>query len=462
MKNGSIKLDEIKWDPSIYPRKKPNTHTVERYADAMAAGEEFPAIVLEEKTNRLLDGRHRHLAAIESKATELPAVWHTVPEGVSVKLYAASLSARHGDRLSNADAKELALEEFETDPTRKASDWARWLGFQERTVQLWVSHITSRAHEERFAKALRLSMLGWTQKEIGEVLGITRGRIAQELLESEDLRFLTQIRELLATGLPHDDVARRFNLPDQMVYAIDMADDDDQTALNKLGVKVQPYDVWNFASCHDLMGDRHPGRIPGEIVAHVLYFYTKRGDLVIDPMAGSGTTLDACLLLGRKCYGYDIDGRHERPDILKHDLQAGWPDKLKKANLILWDPPYFDKMDATNIGDDGYIDGSISRLSREDYLEFLGERLAEAASKARKGCRLAFVMADWDPGPGDDREGIFVWDYADLISNAGWRLTRHIQAPLSTQQVHPDIVTKFRKSRRLARLERYVLIAEKQ
>jgi hypothetical protein len=31
---------------------------------------------------------------------------------------------------------------------------------------------------------------------------------------------------------------------------------------------------------------------------------------------------------------------------------------------------------------------------------------------------------------------------------------------LSTQQVHPDIVNKFRESRRLARLERYLLIAE--
>ena len=39
-------------------------------------------------------------------------------------------------------------------------------------------------------------------------------------------------------------------------------------------------------------------------------------------------------------------------------------------------------------------------------------------------------------------------------------MLRHIQAPLSTQQVHPDIVNKFRASRRLARLERYLLIVE--
>ena len=36
--------------------------------------------------------------------------------------------------------------------------------------------------------------------------------------------------------------------------------------------------------------DRHriPGRIPGELIAHVLYFFTKPGDVIVDPMVGSG------------------------------------------------------------------------------------------------------------------------------------------------------------------------------
>jgi len=49
---------------------------------------------------------------------------------------------------------------------------------------------------------------------------------------------------------------------------------------------LQPYDVWNFAKCHDLYGREWPGRIPGQLIAHVLYFYTNPGDLVLDPMAG--------------------------------------------------------------------------------------------------------------------------------------------------------------------------------
>jgi len=68
-------------------------------------------------------------------------------------------------------------------------------------------------------------------------------------------------------------------------------------------------------------------------------------------------------------------------------------------------------------------------------------------------------MSDWDDNTGE-REGIFIWNYADLLRNAGWNLIRHIQVPLSTQQVHPDIVNKFRQAHRLARLERYLIMAE--
>ena len=36
-------------------------------------------------------------------------------------------------------------------------------------------------------------------------------------------------------------------------------------------------------------------------------FKTTEGDVVIDPVAGSGATLRACMELGRTCYGFEID-----------------------------------------------------------------------------------------------------------------------------------------------------------
>lgn len=40
---------------------------------------------------------------------------------------------------------------------------------------------------------------------------------------------------------------------------------------------------------------------------YLLRIFTKENDLVLDPLAGSGTVLHACYLENRKCIGFDID-----------------------------------------------------------------------------------------------------------------------------------------------------------
>lgn len=452
---------DVVWDPKIYPRQKWSTSTIDRYAEAIAAGDEFPPLVLEQTTNRLLDGKHRLEAYKRAERDQVPVEHHTIPEGLSAKRYAARLSARHGDRMSNADLKALAIEECEADP--KGFDvhaFMKEMGVAESTVYDWVGHILSREKEQRQWSAVRLSMLGWTQEEIAEKLGIKQPTVSVDIKNSES--GVSNIRSLARDRVERHEVARRFNLAPTLVEAITLDGQADAARLKKLGIKTQPYDVWQFAGCHDLMGDAHPGRIPGELVAHVLYFFTKPGDLIVDPMAGSGTTLDACLLMGRKARGYDIDARHKRIDVEHHDLSEGWPETIGKAALIFWDPPYFDKMDSSTIGIDGYIDGSVSKLEPAAYLGFFADRFADLHRAVRPGTTLAFLMSDWDSENAKRHEasdGIFLWDYADALRGAGWSLVRQIQVPLPTQQVHPDIVNKFREARRLARLERYLLIA---
>lgn len=459
MNPSQIDIDTIVWEPGIYPRQKWNTSTIDRYADAIEAGEKFPPIILEKGTDRLLDGKHRLEAHKRIGAKSICAEWHTIPDGVSAKYYAATLSARHGDRLSNADIKELAESDFTDNPQTKVIDWGRGLGVSQRTVYRWVSHILEREKADRASKAWRLSKLGWTQEAIGRKLGVARSVISEDVGNCHLAKIDTVLGEHWNDkGIA--ELANRLSLSLTDCYAAALDGLDDTERLERLDIKLQPYDVWQFPSCHDLMGDRHPGRIPGQLIAHVLYFFTQPGDLVIDPMVGSGTTLDACLLMGRKCFGFDIDERHDRPDVIQHNIAVdGWHGATGGAKLIFWDPPYFEKMDSQNIGENGYIEGSISKLSRQEYLDFFALRLTEAKRLVKPGTRLAFLMSDWDDDTGA-RDGIFVWHYADTLRQAGWKLTRHIQTPLSTQQVHPDIVNKFRESRRLARLERYFLIAE--
>lgn len=475
----TVNLSDVIFDATIYPRDKWRTNTVEVYADSLKAGAEFPPIILEKDTERILDGVHRwkaHLlyrqmymdrpSVLDGKTDQwakfsdtIEVEYHTVPDGVPTKLYAASLSAKHGDRVTSSEMEKLAREIFEDNPSYSLAELAKYLPRSKSTIHRYVADLIARRKEEEIVTAYRLHRLGWTQQEIADSVGVSQQNYAKDFLQLFPPK-VKVVKNLLSEGHPHMDVAERQNMPLQLVWAIDLDGRKDTTKMEYLKIPVQPYDVWTFGQCHTLFGSSHPGRIPGQLVAQVLYFYTSPGDVVVDPMGGSGTTNDVALAMGRKCYSFDIDGRHERNDIIIHNIdKKGWHNRVKKADLIFWDPPYFEKMDSDNIGETGYIEGSISKKGREGYLEFFAARLKEAKELVKKGATLAFLMSDWDDETGQ-REGIFIWDYADLITQAGWKLKRHIQVPLSTQQVHPDIVNKFRTSKRLARLERYLLIAE--
>jgi site-specific DNA-methyltransferase (adenine-specific) len=51
----------------------------------------------------------------------------------------------------------------------------------------------------------------------------------------------------------------------------------------------------------------HPTQKPVNVLKRLIEIFTDEGDVVIDPCAGSGTTLRAAAELGRKSYGFEID-----------------------------------------------------------------------------------------------------------------------------------------------------------
>lgn len=50
----------------------------------------------------------------------------------------------------------------------------------------------------------------------------------------------------------------------------------------------------------------HPTQKPVTLLKQLIQIYTDIGDVVIDPVAGSGSTLRACAELNRSCYGFEI------------------------------------------------------------------------------------------------------------------------------------------------------------
>jgi DNA modification methylase len=76
---------------------------------------------------------------------------------------------------------------------------------------------------------------------------------------------------------------------------------------------------------------------PAWVIWQLLTRYTREKDLVVDPMCGSGTTLDVARDLGRRGLGYDL--APSRDDIFKADARK-LPLEDGVADFVFIDPPY--------------------------------------------------------------------------------------------------------------------------
>ena len=108
--------------------------------------------------------------------------------------------------------------------------------------------------------------------------------------------------------------------------------------------------LWEYPSQHydasdgsKMQGSKHyAGATPSWVIWQLLSRYTREGDVVIDPMCGSGTTLDVCKDLNRKGSGFDLNPTRE--DIERSDARS-IPRPDKSADFVFVDPPYSTHID---------------------------------------------------------------------------------------------------------------------
>src|SRR5215211_8645952 len=54
----------------------------------------------------------------------------------------------------------------------------------------------------------------------------------------------------------------------------------------------------------------HPAKFPETLAQEFIEFFTKQGENVLDPMAGTGSTLVAALRAGRNSYGIELNPKY--------------------------------------------------------------------------------------------------------------------------------------------------------
>jgi site-specific DNA-methyltransferase (adenine-specific) len=68
-------------------------------------------------------------------------------------------------------------------------------------------------------------------------------------------------------------------------------------------------EIWTFAG-ESTKRLAHPAPFPVEIPRRLIKMFTEKGEIVLDPFVGSGTTMVASELLGRYGIGVEIDGKY--------------------------------------------------------------------------------------------------------------------------------------------------------
>lgn len=72
---------------------------------------------------------------------------------------------------------------------------------------------------------------------------------------------------------------------------------------NNNGKMVKNWFEWKVDNSYPKI---HPTQKPVPVLKELISIFTDVGDVVIDPVAGSGSTLRACAELNRSCYGFEI------------------------------------------------------------------------------------------------------------------------------------------------------------
>lgn len=212
------------------------------------------------------------------------------------------------------------------------------------------------------------------------------------------------------------------------------------------------WDIWKFKRDSSI---QYPGNIPPDIIRNTLYYFTEPSNLIVDPFAGSGLTIDIAQEEGRQCLAYDIEP--SRADILPHDIRDGFPEGAQGCDLIFMDPPYW------SMRKKDYSLESVSSLSFDEWLEFLSQLAKDCYETVCQGGYIAFLIQNQTEK--DIPEGMYYIDHAFIayqkFTEANFTPVRRISCPLDSEVFKPQQVTTAKKERHLLGLVRDLLVMKK-
>jgi len=452
-----IKIDEICFDEEIYPRQKISWKTVNAYVEALKGGAVFPPIEVQRLRYKngevkvvCLDGKHRILAITEfNKLRDGVQPIHEIEAKFwkddildrgenleELRIRSAILNRRHGDRLTQSDLAAVVLRIIRARPIERlngvVTELAKKLGYAHsyisslETEEGKVSDILAKRRLSRDFKIWRLLQLGYTQSEAGAIFGLKQ-RSVSDISENVSSYIITIQQQFARNHKSVEEIAKFNNLDIITTWSMVLQGKDDLERFKLFGkpeyqnTEPRYFNVWNFTRRDPRLGMEYPGNIPGQIVMNILYYYTSQGALVVDPMAGGGSTIDVCLIMNRRCRAYDINPIRE--DIIKYDIKTGFPEKTKNCDLIFLDPPYWRlKMKEYN-----------EIQTYESWLWFMKNLAEECFKTVKLGGYVALILEPFFDRQTEKRFLDLPFVVNKLFLDCGFNECQRIQVPLAPE-----------------------------
>jgi len=408
-----LPIADLEYVRELYPRIREDDAAIERYRDAL---DRLPPIAVA-RGRVLVDGFHRWQAHKREGRETIAAFDLGNLTDAEILREAIARNSAHGQQLTQKEKQRNATSLWprftHLNIADRVHELAQLLSVSDKTVHNWTKEARAEEKRQQQERAWDLWLDCKSTREIGEAVGVDHDTVATWL---SDLGKLSQFRQP----------------PESR----------------------QHFDVWQFGKAGDDAGaPSYPGRMPAQIVENLLWLYTEPGQIVFDPFAGGGTTIDVAKAMGRRVWASDLHPSTPNLPIHEHNIATdGWPkDAPARVDFILLDPPYW-KQAAGKYSQDAL---DLGNMDIEQFGAAWQTTIAACVPHLRHGGLLAFVIS---PSVAGDQVIDHAFHMYHACLGAGLHQHRRIIATYQTQQATGQQVTWARENRQLLKLYRDVVV----
>ncbi len=396
------KISEIIVRMDLYPRQEVDNKKVQEYSENV---ELLPPIIINQD-NILIDGLHRLKAHKQVEIRELEVIVKKTASENEIYLRAIETNSTHGLQLSMKDKQSVAVKLYDL---KNRERLIKSLSIAPRTFDGWVSNKAKQLKEQKEEEAIKLYLHAeLTQKEVAERIGVSEGEMSKILTNCQNAEWKDFTPFL--------------------------------------------YNLWNSSKDNAIT---YFGNIPQSFVENLLYYYTEPFDIIYDPFAGGGITIDACKKWVRRYYVADrkpIPAREE--EIKNQDINNGIPNDLpNNIKLVFLDPPYWKQAENQYSKDKE----DLANMSLNKFYETITTFVKQVKKKLAKDGKIALIIqaTQWK---NNNVRIDHAFDITEMMKKLGFEIEQRIICPYSTEQYNAQMVNKAKEEKICLQIYRDLIV----